>query len=140
MQAGSKPTRNVAVHSLFADSERKSRLKERGMFIHFEDPCQSLLTVVSSTTPTHIRPTSKLGGTASTVMLPAGLPIVVTPIAEPRSASYECSIPDLAFRPASSSCSNHQTVSLKLANRHCVRQGRETSLFPLPGKIVKRLL
>ena len=29
MQPGSKPTRNVAVHSLFADSERKSRLKER---------------------------------------------------------------------------------------------------------------
>jgi hypothetical protein len=33
MQTGSKPTRNEAVHSLFADSERKSRLKERIAFL-----------------------------------------------------------------------------------------------------------
>ena len=66
------------------------------MFTHFEDPCQSLLTVVSSMTPRHTKPISKLGGTASTVMQPAGLPIVVSSTVEQRSANYERFFPCMA--------------------------------------------
>jgi len=80
------------------------------MFTHFEDPCQSLLTVVSSMTPRPIKPISKLGGTASTVMQPAGLPIVVTPTVEPRSASYECSFPRVARRISSPASSHQQAI------------------------------
>jgi len=63
------------------------------MFTHFEDPCQSLLTVVFPITPKNTKLTSKPGGTASTVMLLAGSPIVVSNTAHPRSASYEPRIP-----------------------------------------------
>jgi hypothetical protein len=62
-------------------------------------------------------------------MLPAGLPIVVTSTAEPRSASYEPRIPHLRRCKAQSRSASYQAVQLELTERHCLRVEGRKPLF-----------